>query len=95
MLVFLAFFTEGASYPIVFPLRRLDVFWDIDEHRPLPPVVGDLKGLLDRPLEILNIPHHEIVLHDGLGDPHDIHLLEGVLPQAADCHVSCDGYHGH
>lgn len=36
---------------------------------PFLPSLAISKASWIVPLEILNIPHHEIVLHDGLGDP--------------------------
>jgi hypothetical protein len=55
-----------------------DVLGDIDQHWAGSTGGGDVKGLLDRPGDVLGLGDQKIVFGDRHGDSGGVALLEGV-----------------
>ena len=64
------------------------VFRKIDQHRPWPSGSGNVKSLLHNPPQVFPAAHRDAVLGDTAGNPHNIYLLEGVIPNQVPCHLT-------
>ena len=68
----------------------LDVLGNIDQHRPGTSTLGYMKGLLDDPGNIIDIPDKVAVLHNGKRHPKEIGLLESTATDHFLRHLSGD-----
>ena len=58
---------------------RLDILWDIDEHRSGLPRGGNVERHLDDAPQILSFPHRHAVLGDAPRHAHNIYLLKRIV----------------
>ena len=71
---------------------QLDVFRDVDEHRPGPPALGDVESFLYDPWDVVDV-HHQVVVFDHLRrDAEHVGLLECAFPDHRLGHLAGDGH---
>ena len=69
---------------------RSNILGDVHQHRARPAALGDLEGAADRGRQLLHVLDDKAVLGDGEGDPGDVDLLEGILPEQRQADVAGD-----
>lgn len=80
---------------LVRPEFVLDVFGEVDEHRPRLARAGDVKGLFDDAAEVLAPAHGHRVFADAAADADDVHLLKGVVADEVRGHLPREADEGH
>ena len=58
---------------------RLDILWDIDEHRSWLSRGGNVECHLDDPPQVLSLAHRNAVLGDAARHADNIHLLKRIV----------------
>ena len=70
------------------------ILGQVHQHRPRPPGPGDMKGLVYRLGQILDVLDQVVVLGAGPGDAHDVHLLKGVVADQGGGHLAGEHHDG-
>src|SRR5262249_36947269 len=76
--------------PGIDALRKLNVFWHVDDHRPRPAARGDVKSLVQYTGQILDALDQVIVLRARPGDADSIAFLERVVADQMRRHLTGD-----
>ena len=64
----------------ILPVRELDIFWNVDKHRPRSAGGRDMECLMDYSRKLVGLLDQPIVLRARPGDADRIRFLECVVP---------------
>ncbi len=81
--------------PAIGPRREQHVFRQIDDDRPGPAALGDVKRLVQQPRQLADVLDEIIVLGAGPGDAGGVGLLEGVVADQMGRHLAGQADHRH
>ncbi len=80
---------------VVKPVRRCDVFCDIDQYRPFSSFIGNAERVAQRVGQILDPVDEKVVFGDRQSDAGDAYFLKSVAADRIIIDVACDGDQGN